>query len=413
MLRWGWAACALVLGGVLAWHFLPARPFLILAVGESTTLDSGPESWTRLLETRLREACPRLRPVVKTFAVGGAYTSDIAARMGAGLAIYRPRAVITMTGANDHDDIAEVTPSDLAFFGAPYESEAAMEEAILRRNLSAEPLKGREYFSRFLQPYLDSGRVAEGRSANERVLAAHPGYADALGAQALLLGQEGKEAEAQEWLAKLRAADSPSLDVRLRTLELNRTAAALDAENARLRKIFPKSVPLSTMVARLYLFQGRWREAEAEIRYLLEFAPGEERRRALYALAESLWSQGKHRAALRVPVPGGPVGRVATQRNYRRIAEQVRASGASLFPMQYPLRDPAPLRAWVGDLAETVISNREPFLAAADLGHFGEYFSDRFGGDIGHFNGKAQALVAESAASALLPWLHSRYGCGQ
>jgi lysophospholipase L1-like esterase len=403
------AALALIAALALA-ASLPRRPATILAVGGSTTVLGGEQGWPRRLERLLAEACPASRPRVATFAVAGADSAETAARIGAGMSIYRPDAVITMVGANDHADTHDVLEADLRFFGRPYASEAGLEDALLRRILTEEPLRDRRYTFLFLQPYRDSSRFALGLERNEQVLAHYPDHPFAALEEARFLRILGRAEEADRWRAK--AAALGAFPAQLDALAaLTKSPAAFDRELASLRARFPKRPELENAAANLYGARGRLREAERALRRLLPFADAAGRRVTLHLLRANLWKQGRRRDALALPAPAPFENLAVTERNYRKMIAVIRGRGAALFPMQYPTRDPAPLRRWAGEEAAAVISNRESFADAADLDRYDSLFVDRFAGDFGHFRPTAAARVAEAAAASLVPWLKEHSFC--
>ena len=92
-----------------------------------------------------------------------------------------------------------------------------------------------------------------------------------------------------------------------------------------------------------------------------------------------------------------------TIRNYNHIVELVRASGARMVVMQYPVRRLEPLRAiFPQDSGIVFVENRTNFISALAKEGFARYFSDNFAGDFGHCSAHGNRLIAGNLAGILL-----------
>jgi tetratricopeptide (TPR) repeat protein len=92
-----------------------------------------------------------------------------------------------------------------------------------------------------------------------------------------------------------------------------------------------------------------------------------------------------------------------TVHNYNRIVDAVRASGARMVVMQYPVRRLEPLRAiFSADSGIVFVENRTSFISALAKEGFARYFSDNFAGDFGHCTAHGNRLIARNLAGILL-----------
>jgi hypothetical protein len=359
----------------------------ILAIGESTTFLGGENAWPRLLERKLREACGD-RVSVASFAVPGSDSYEMAVRIPAGLAIYRPRVVISMLGINDYERTTrEVDEETRSIFARGYRSERELQDALLREILAHDPWRDRRYIYLFSRYYRDHGLFTEGVERNEEVLRKWPGHAWAL-------SELGKHAQAVQ-------SDPGKLEFRLGLLAaLKPGTPEFRAELSRARAEFRDHRPLDFFVAGMFQGAGDWAAHLKVMRKIV--SEGCASRKCMVMLRRSLDKNGLGTEAASVVLPPEEPYLPVTMKNYRHVIDEVRRSGAALFPMQYPLRSSAMLRELAGGDAEMVISNEANF---AHAGAFDELFTDRFAGDFGHFTPRSQELVAEAAAAALKPWL--------
>lgn len=91
-----------------------------------------------------------------------------------------------------------------------------------------------------------------------------------------------------------------------------------------------------------------------------------------------------------------------TVHNYNQIVDAVRASGAQMVVMQYPVRRLEPLRAiFPADSGIIFVENRVNFMSALAKEGFARYFSDNFAGDFGHCSAHGNRLIAVNLAEVL------------
>jgi hypothetical protein len=408
-MRWGIFLVVLVVALAIAWVRRSHGDVVILAVGESTTAMGGAQGWAPLLEGKLRAVCPSVR--LQRWAVSGSDTSDVAARLAAGLSLYRPSAAILMIGANDRGNTADVEPADAQFFAAGFRRVGDLESALLAMEMSEPPQDDRRYSFRFLQPLIDDGRLQDALGMNEKVLVAHPQHRMAMREEIHLLRLLGRDADARKWHDKLASLAPGSPLEQAKLLEDLVGTPEFAPELARLRKAFPKSPELEFALSSIYGSHGKLAEQEKVLRGILTFCGPREKRVALELLRANLWHQGKHDEASRLEAAGPFVDVPVTERNYKRVVEQLGAAGVPFFSMQYPMRDPAPLRAWTAGAARAVISNQENFADAYSMDVYDRLFLDRFAGDTGHFKPEAAERVAAAAAGPVLEWLKGSGEC--
>jgi Flp pilus assembly protein TadD len=91
-----------------------------------------------------------------------------------------------------------------------------------------------------------------------------------------------------------------------------------------------------------------------------------------------------------------------TAANYNAIVSRVKAAGARMVVMQYPMRPLAPLRQIFTDPGGIVfVENKSNFTQALEQGEFNSYFADSFAGDFGHCTRAGNRLIAENLAQVL------------
>jgi Flp pilus assembly protein TadD/lysophospholipase L1-like esterase len=91
-----------------------------------------------------------------------------------------------------------------------------------------------------------------------------------------------------------------------------------------------------------------------------------------------------------------------TQRNYSEIVARVKAAGARMVIMQYPLRSVDPLKLiFRGQNDILFVENRSNFLAVLKEGAFTRYFADNFAGDFGHCTAIGNRLIAQNLADRM------------
>ncbi|MFI5347947.1 MAG: hypothetical protein ACHQ2Z_00255 [Elusimicrobiota bacterium] len=148
----------------------------------------------------------------------------------------------------------------------------------------------------------------------------------------------------------------------------------------------------------------RFAEARSELEEALACAPKDWplRPRAVFFLSITDWlAQRVKEFALRGPITQQPIAPEAG-RNYLRLREILRRRGIRLIAMQYPLRDPAPLRAiFEPEGGVAVIDNRGTFRRALARHARHEIFTDSFAGDFGHCTARGYRLIAQNVVAEL------------
>jgi len=91
-----------------------------------------------------------------------------------------------------------------------------------------------------------------------------------------------------------------------------------------------------------------------------------------------------------------------TWKNYHMLIEMLRTKGMPLIIMQYPLRDPQPLKDNLGDRHITYVDNRQPFNEIVSERGYDYIFIDHFAGDFGHCTLEGNKILAHNAAESVL-----------
>lgn len=91
-----------------------------------------------------------------------------------------------------------------------------------------------------------------------------------------------------------------------------------------------------------------------------------------------------------------------TTKNYRSIANYLKAHGVDVFAMEYPNLKVKNLKTRIQGLEIPIVSNYQPFNEMLKSQPWDMFFTDRFAGDFGHFTKFGAQLVAINVIQSLV-----------
>ncbi len=346
----------------------------VLCIGESTTALGGDGAYPRQLERILAHGGGRTFRVINA-GVPGITTDMVLATLEAQLDRNRPHVVVAMLGINDAlVDEGRLPPFSswrvvklLHLLVGPVRAALGLgggEDATVRRALAD----------------ITRGGMEAARASTNDVESESEARAVLFG---LLAGRRLEEADAfaAAWLAL--HPDNRAMRETMWSLRVTKASRAvserrLDAADDALTQL-EQTVPLDLRAERTAIMAER--ATLATLRGQHDLA------QSYRTIAESL--RGRQAAA--------------TERNYRELLRVLRARGIALVAMQYPLRPLRSLRGLLDDAPDVhFVDNEAVFQTALRNVSWDALFTDEFASDFGHTTAAGSALIASSAAPAVL-----------
>ena len=405
--------------------------YRIMCLGESTTVCGGENAYPRQLERILNSRDIGIRFSVLNKGIGATQTTNIVALLEGNLDAYRPNMVITMMGVNDGlGTLAyEETPAvkiKLWLRGfRVYKFIGLLKEHILlqlerirqaqepkREVRRKEPGQERAIISadkclELAATFYQQGNIVESEEFYKRAIEINPRLDRAYA----LLGQfyewRGRHHEGEEMCRKAIEIN-PENDLAHAELGMIYEANNWEKAEPMYRKAFElnpqNNFAFSQLISR-YLGKGRFKEAEALARIVIELAP--ENDRAWGALALCCESQGERELGKELLKKANELRagyfNQATARNYQKLRGILKARGIRLICAQYPMRKVELLKMMLPDREGVIfVDNGKIFQEAARRDGYGKYFCDNFGGDFGHGTQEGNRLLARNVADAIL-----------
>ncbi|HBA61964.1 MAG TPA: hypothetical protein DCZ92_14350 [Elusimicrobia bacterium] len=437
--------------------------YRIMCLGESTTA-GGKGSWPFLLEDTLAKRYPALRFSVVNKGVPAVNTTDILRELEKNLDEVRPDLVIAMMGMNDgfvryYEGVSD-PGSPLFRHLRVYK----LFKLLLNKEKAERPLPVRvaPQVSRapaLMDPYgpYHDGTLDITRHEKELLQKIERDPRDA--ASLYLLGRYWVLHKSWRETGTDQSGKGKDLLLRAEKLEPNNSFVAwtlgmyyllIRNDAGRGLPYLQKAAELNptgenwTYLGRAYKFQGRREKAEAAmLRALAPENPLEVREEAIlelswmyiadkdYLKAEKLLQKARSLDPYNEKVSGALAslytesGRPAlaagyaqklsstralftykTRTNFRELRRILKERGIRLAVMQYPLCDPAPLKALFEEPGDIIfIANERTFRKAVNEKGYTYYFQDMFAGNFGHCTGAGNELIAANAADALAGYL--------
>lgn len=157
--------------------------------------------------------------------------------------------------------------------------------------------------------------------------------------------------------------------------------------------------------------ENRLSDAERALAFVAVLPGRHEERYQTHAalLAQARGDTAGFETHLRRAQEAGPQITAMTAHNYQTLRALLHEHGIPLVAVQYPLRDPGPLRVLLDlDPAVTLVDNQTPFRTALRTAPYDELFTDVFAGDFGHATARGNRLLADTVAQAIRPLLEAR-----
>ncbi|HBA60498.1 MAG TPA: hypothetical protein DCZ92_06720 [Elusimicrobia bacterium] len=433
--------------------------YRIMCLGESTTA-GGEDAWPVRLERALSRRYPEARFSVINKGMAGVNSSELMRELEKNLDQVRPGLVIAMMGLNDgfiryYDGIAGAESRLFRHFRLYKLTKLLLNKGGAPRPLPVPvPAQAAPYSGPVdpYLPYLDGKKdMARQEAALRGQIARDPGDAASLyllGRYWALdagwkkhdaeLGKQGEELLLRAarlapknsfipWTlgmyAILQKKDpARGLPLLEKAAELNPSAANWyyvgraykdhglpEKADAALLKALAPGAPLGIReeaafeLCWLYISRREFKKAEDLMREALELDPYNEKVQG--ALAAVYTESGRpelaRKHAARLSSTRG-MFTATTRANFAELRRALKSRGIRLAVMQYPLCDPAPLRALFEDAGDIIfIDNDRAFRKAVREKGYTYYFKDMFAGNFGHCTGPGNDLIAESAADAL------------
>lgn len=409
--------------------------YRIVCLGESVTADGGSYAWPVQLEKVLNGRATGMRFRVINGGVEGCDSDFILSHLEENLKRYAPNMVIVMMGINDggvmqyYKDIPEANSIIFKEIKA-YRFLRTLWMHILNKTKINEPQGSQAMPIDNTKSFLAGPQDPYGAVSVTDLL------------ETVRIYKSKKQFEDAEKTLKKAMEITPG-EV---TSYIYLGSYYIDAERYQeadlvLKKaltIAPRDPLLLITLARYYWQQERYGEAEEILKKTIEIYPTE--KMAYSALAYCYRMEGKsaEMEALCKMVLGSDLkkdfsyglaatlcrqlgkGRDAeefyrqanlsrtkqynpsTRDNYRKLEGMVKASGAQLVCMQYPLRSVESLKK-LFDSGEGIIfvDNEKVFRGVLKLTQYAELFIDSFGGDFGHGTPRGNRLIAENVANII------------
>lgn len=350
--------------------------YRILCIGDSLTALGGKNSYPAQLQEILNQKFPDLKCSVINKGRVGAKSLETASKLNQYADLYKPDMIIAMTGINDIQHKGR--------FGFK-------RRIVSLRNLRicklCDMLKLRIYdkitgigwhgsardYLLLAWFYSDHKRFQEAEQVFRKCIKIYPLESLPYMHMATFYKEQGRFKEAEETLEKVKELDKNISLTYIHLVSFDRDEKRLEeAEGLLKRKISnePLNDKLYGGLALCYEYMGLYDKAE-----------------------EYFMKANELRLVRQNPV---------TRRNYRKIVQIAKKSGARFVCVQYPMRSIDPLMNIFTEKEGVIfVSNEAVFRKAVRDSGYDEYFVDTFGGDFGHCTAKGNRLLAENIAEAV------------
>ena len=170
-------------------------------------------------------------------------------------------------------------------------------------------------------------------------------------------------------------------------------------------RINPANTNACLKLSLFYERQGRYADAETVLKRAAELDYGEAR---IYEGLALLYEKtGRYKLAKEYYDKADEFGvhsySPATRKNYLKIREILDRHGIKMVAVQYPMRAINPLKTIFDNRQGLIfVDNEKIFKDAVGKECYENYFTDRFGGDIGHCTSKGNRLLAKNIADTIV-----------